>query len=783
MATDIAIGSDRNLVPAHTINNARQLALISLISPILYMASLVGAAILSLSELGRSSQSFYFWLVAQCFICAALFLASLREKAVMFDEDMVDRDSQVIGFSIVAIGLCWGIVPGLLAFTEPAAPYLVFGAVLSGLTMSATLMLKYMPRFSMFSLAVIAGGFMANTIFQPDLLSTTLSIIMLAYFGVLVFCSRWYYARFDQRLNVAEELAGRERELNSLLKDVGQTSNTHFWRTDSYGLITEISDPALFYRRNRRDIIGSNLVELFTASKERDLLKARVTRRSEIVALELEVSNATGGASRWWKLSARPVFENGEFTGFRGAASDITDLRRSERRAAFLTEYDSLTGLLNRASFYSAVELRLDQPFAQDMEGGILWIDLDNFKWINDTFGHAGGDDALKSVAHRLETICQEDDIVCRFGGDEFAVLAVRPREGDELQKFVAHLTHTLSAPYRLDNSEVQCSASVGFRRIGPNETDATSLMKEADLALYSAKSDGRAIWKEYSEAFKAKVRGQRELAQDLEKAIGTDELGLEFQPIVDGMTGEVVAVEALSRWQHPTRGTISPTNFIAVAESNGLIIKLGDTIVAKAIEAAVKLPPNIRVGINISPLQIHSSALLDLIERKLAETGVEPGRIELEITESVFLSDNSFVLDRLRHLKRIGLRIVLDDFGTGFSSLAYLQRFPFDKLKLDQAFVRGIETSDQSCAIARATISMAHALDLTVTAEGVETAAQADFLREQGCDELQGYLYALPQSEKALAAFVDGRIDGFGHTSVIDDPKVVSLNAGKFLK
>ncbi len=773
-ATNLETGVDYQ--PAHLVTDAREIALVSLISPILLMASLVSAAILMMTSLGQTSSVFWFWLIAQCLICGILFLVSLREKSILFDRDLVATEGLVKRFSFIALGCSWGVVPGGLAMIEPAPPYLVFGAILSGVTLSATLLLRFMPSFGKFLIATVAGGFIANTVFIPSMESMTVSLIMLAYFSVLAICSRWYYTRFSLRLQLSEETAARAEELNSVLKDVGHAADTYFWRIDKHAVLVEVSDASLFENSHEQDITGSELAELFAPSQERDLLKFRIARQSEIVALELEILSNTLNTARWWKLSARPVYEGGVFNGYRGVATEITQLRASERRAAFLTEYDNLTGLLNRPCFYSAVQLMLDTPAREDAETGILWIDLDNFKWINDTFGHAGGDKILKFVARRLEDICQADDVVCRFGGDEFAVLATRAKEGDFLRRFVEDLTERLAAPYTLESSEVQCSASVGFKRIGVDEKDAAALMKEADLALYSAKSGGRAMWKEYSEAFKARVRGQRELAKDLEKAIGTDDLKLQFQPILAGLSKQVVAVESLSRWFHPTRGAISPAEFIPVAENNGLIIELGDTVVAKAIEAASRLPTEIKVGINISPLQIHSSALLTLIEEKLEETGVAPERIELEITESVFLSDNAFVLERLRRLKQLGLRIALDDFGTGFSSLVYLQRFPFDKLKLDQAFVRGIETSDQSCAIARATISMAHALGLVVTAEGVETQAQADFLIEQGCDELQGFLYARPLDEATVSEFLAMHGTHDARKAVLSDPKVVSL-------
>ncbi len=772
-----ALGDVSDFQAAYSVKDARQFALISLISPILFMVSLVAASLILLTDLSSYSSLFGFWLMAHCFACAALFLASLREKTVLFDQDLIATSSLAKRFTFVLTGFIWGAVPCFLALIEPTSQQFVFGAILSGLTFSATILLRHMPLVGKGMLAVIAGGFLANTILLSNFGSASVSMVMLVYFGILAFASRWHYLRFEARLELAEQKAQKAEELASVLTDVSYAADTYFWRTNKDGILIEFSHEKRWNDGDGTSQTGQPLLDLFNISPERDLLNSRLVRQSEIVALELEAARDQDQSTRWWKLSGRPIFENDVFYGYRGAVSDITQLRATEQRATYLAEYDNLTGLLNRKCFYDSVQEHLQQQQAGDDETAILWIDLDHFKWINDTFGHAGGDEVLKSVSRRLQEVCDPADIVCRFGGDEFAVLSTRPRIGDQLRQFVEALTEKMAEPYMLDLTEIQCSASIGFRRIGEQEDDASTLMKEADLALYSAKSGGRASWKEYSEAFKAKVRGQRDLARDLETAIQTDELTLEFQPIVDAKTQKVVAVEALSRWIHPTRGEILPTEFIAVAENNGLIIDLGDMVVAKSIVTAASLPENVRVGINISPLQIHSSALLTLIEQKLEETGVTPGRIELEITESVFLSDNSFVLERLKSLKKLGLRIVLDDFGTGFSSLAYLQRFPFDKLKLDQAFVGGIETSDQSCAIARATISMAHALNLTVTAEGVETEGQAKFLIEQGCNELQGFLYAFPQDEAALAEFLGAPESTVDHRAVLfNDPKIISL-------
>nr|WP_083332788.1 bifunctional diguanylate cyclase/phosphodiesterase [Hyphomonas sp. Mor2] len=756
------------------IERAREVALISVLAPVLFMASLVSAAVLLFGELG-ASDLFFLWLIGQSFLCASLFLLSLRERAELFGGTR-QALTLIKRFSFVALGVAWGAVPGVLALIEPMPAHLLFGAILSGSTLSAALLLQYMPRLGRLVLAVTLGGFVANTLFQPTVSSTIVSMVMLIYFGGLAVCTRVYFSRYSQRLQEMEASVQRTREINSVLRDVGFATDTCFWSTDEQGLISEVSNDALLGETLSERVVDRDILSLFKYSPERDLFRARMARGSEIVALELEVEDNFEIEARYWKLSARPHFDEGVFKGYRGSATDVTALRISEQRAAFLTEYDSVTGLLNRNSFTAAVTAHLESEIRETYESALIWVDLDNFKWINDTFGHGGGDEVLKLVTERLQALCEPMDLVARYGGDEFALLVARPHVQGRLVQFVEELTIALQQPYRYANTDVQCGASVGLRRIEAQANDASTVIKEADLALYAAKSSGRGHWKEYSESFKARVRGQRELANDLVKAIEADNLNLQFQPIMDAKTGEVSGVEALSRWYHPVRGAVSPTEFIPVAEDNGIIISLGDRVIENAIAAATEMPAGTKIGINISPLQLHSSRLLPLIEAQLDATGLDPERVELEITESVFLSDNAFILGRLHKLKKLGVRIAMDDFGTGFSSLAYLQRFPFDKLKLDQAFVRGIETSDQSCAIARATISMAHALGMTVTAEGVETDAQARFLREQGCDELQGFLFSRPQDQSALIPYLRS-MELMHATRSEPGAKVVSMN------
>jgi len=429
------------------------------------------------------------------------------------------------GFPFVVLSVAWGVVPGGLGLIEPYETHLMFGAILSGGMLAAAVLLQYMPQLGRILVATIIGGYLANALLQPNMGSALVSFVMLAYFSGLAICTKWYFSAYNKKLTEVETAAERTREINSVLRDVGFATDTLFWSTSENGDISAINNDELLGETDRDSILGQNILRVFKASAERELLRARISRGSEIVALELELSDSIEANSRFWKLSARPVFEDGKFIGYRGSATDITQLRISENRAAFLTEYDSLTGLLNRASFREAVKAHMKSELRSSSESALIWIDLDNFKWINDTFGHAGGDDILKLVATRLEYLCEPMDLLCRYGGDEFALLISRPLNGSRMLKFVEEVTDALQKPFHYANTDVQCGASVGVRRIESRSADVTALMKEADLALFAAKSSGRGVWKEYSESFKARVRGQRELANDLSKAIEADTL------------------------------------------------------------------------------------------------------------------------------------------------------------------------------------------------------------------------------------------------------------------
>ena len=424
------------------IDKAREIALVTQVAPVLFMAGLVSATILIIGKTPFSSL-FQFWLMGQILICGILFLLSTREKSELF-EGQRDAQSLVKSFPFVALAVSWGVVPGGLTLLESMPPEIAFGAILSGATLSSAVLLQYMPGLGRLILAATVGGFLANAFIQAEFVSSLISLIMLAYFAGLAICTRWYFSGYNKRLTETETAAERNREINSVLRDVGFATDTFFWSTDDMGRICELNNDEMLETGLRALLVGEDWLSLFRPSAERELLRARTARGSEIVALELELADEIEAEARYWKLSARPIFEKRKFTGYRGSATDISQLRLSEKRAAFLTEYDVLTGLLNRRSFKEALSAHLDSEIRHTSECALIWIDLDNFKWINDTFGHEGGDEVIKLFAKRLELLCEPMDLLCRFGGDEFALLVSRSLSGGRLIKFMDDLTESL---------------------------------------------------------------------------------------------------------------------------------------------------------------------------------------------------------------------------------------------------------------------------------------------------------------------------------------------------
>jgi diguanylate cyclase (GGDEF)-like protein len=421
---------------------------------------------------------------------------------------------------------------------------------------------------------------------------------------------------------------------------------------------------------------------------------------------------------------------------------DFTERRRSDERIAHLAHYDALTDLPNRALFRDQLEREL-RKISRSGQLAVLYIDIDEFKSVNDSLGHPVGDELLKAVALRLSGCVRETDFVARLGGDEFAIVQTGVKNPSDVMDLVIRIYQAIREPVECLGHQLVTDASIGIALAPQDGTDLDQLLKNADLAMYGAKSDGRRTYRFFERVMDARVRARRALELDLRQAIVDGEFEIAYQPIVDLRSGAVSGCEALLRWRHPGRGMVSPAEFIPVAEDIGLISQLGEWVLASACLEAASWPDHIKLAVNVSPVQFRNHTLALHVASALASSGLAANRLELEITEAVLIRDDETALAILHQLRAVGVRIALDDFGTGYSSLSYLQRFPFDKIKIDRCFVNDIAEPEGSSPIVQAVVNIASARNMTTTAEGVETEAQMQLLRGLGCTEMQGYLFS----------------------------------------
>jgi diguanylate cyclase (GGDEF)-like protein len=500
---------------------------------------------------------------------------------------------------------------------------------------------------------------------------------------------------------------------------------------EMYDLSPDVVKPGCHFRdliahRKETGSFPGNVDE-FCASVLRNVAQKRATD---------SILETTDGRSI--QIVNRPL-ANG---GWVATQEDITERRRAEQQIAHLAHHDALTDLPNRVSFREQLQRELERT-RRGEQLAVLYIDIDEFKSVNDSLGHPAGDELLKAVASRLRSCIRETDFVARLGGDEFAIVQTGIKQPNDVVELVKRIYEAIREPHECLGHQVATDASIGIA-LAPNDgTELDQLLKSADLAMYGAKADGRRTYRFFEPQMDACVRARRTLELDIRQAIAEGAFELHYQPIVNLGSNEIVGCEALLRWNHPVRGMISPAEFIPIAEETGLILQIGDWVLTTACAEATNWPPGIKLAVNVSPVQFRSHAFSLKVANALATTGLSAGRLELEITEAVLIRDDEAALAMLQHLRAIGVHIALDDFGTGYSSLSYLQRFPFDKIKIDRCFVNDIAEAEGSSSIVQAVINIARARNMTTTAEGVETERQRDMLLGFGCTEMQGYLFS----------------------------------------
>ncbi|MCJ9672056.1 MULTISPECIES: bifunctional diguanylate cyclase/phosphodiesterase [unclassified Neorhizobium] len=438
------------------------------------------------------------------------------------------------------------------------------------------------------------------------------------------------------------------------------------------------------------------------------------------------------------KITHNPM----EHGGYVATHEDCTDSVRAEEQIKHMAGHDPLTGLPNRI----LLREKIDRALAHSGKtSALLCLDLDHFKEVNDTMGHSVGDLLLRSATDRLTNCLGEGDTIARLGGDEFVVFQDNNQSRESASELAQRLVDAAGDPFHIEGQPIHIGVSIGIA-VAPDDGDtADSLLRNADTALYKAKSNGRGNYCFFEPAMDVGIQKRRKLEVDFRQAIANNQFEIYYQPQVNAKTEEIIGFEALVRWHHPERGLVSPAEFIPLAEETGLIVPLGEWVLRHACKDAASWPAHVRVAVNLSPVQFRNHSLVHTVISALADSGLSAGQLELEITESVLLTDSEAALATLHHIKGLGVRIAMDDFGTGYSSLSYLRLFPFDKIKIDQSFIRELGNSKDCAAIVKAVVDLGSSLGITTSAEGVETGDQRDRVREHGCTEIQGYLFGKP--------------------------------------
>ena len=535
-----------------------------------------------------------------------------------------------------------------------------------------------------------------------------------------------------------------------LLHDYEASGLGWFWSSNADGAITYISQcVADAMGCARTALLGRPVQSLFILERDEDdtlerplplILSGRKT------FADLAVRAALNETEVWWSISGRPQFgADGNFIGYRGNGADITASRQTQKDASRLAQFDSLTGLANRHRMGKRLTATLTAYQSAKRCCAVMMIDLDRFKQVNDTLGHPAGDELLKQVGQRLmRVLTDKNSEIGRLGGDKFQIILPDIDDRGRLGEIAKTVIAMLSQPYQIEGSRCVIGASVGIAIAPYDGFTSEALIRSADLALYASKGGGRGQFRFYSSDLHSEAERRRQIEEDLRDALNSDQMHVAYQPIMDTMTNKVVSLEALARWEHPELGDVSPGVFIPIAEECNLIGPLGDWVLKRACVDAASIPGNVKVSVNVSAMQFANPGFSALVAQALAQSELAPERLELELTETIFLGDREATEAMFNALKLLGVRLVLDDFGTGYSSLAYLQHAPFDKIKIDKSFITGVtQEGNRNGAIIASIVSLAEALGMDTTAEGIEAHDELEAMRRLKVGQIQGYIYA----------------------------------------
>tara|TARA_R110000824_G_scaffold211072_1_gene396994 strand:+ start:2534 stop:4927 length:2394 start_codon:yes stop_codon:yes gene_type:complete len=642
------------------------------------------------------------------------------------------------------LSLAFPLAFGQILLDESSVILILGSIVIGGFTYGS------IPRAQTFSI-VIPTMLLAIAFFSVKGLAAVQSVSLLVFFAICIdSIYRLFFFNFAKRHIYAAKQKDAAETVKLLLNDYAEQSSDWLWETDEDHRIVRASDRfATAAGKTTGSLNGKHIVDLFNDGDERHSLLQRIGQGKPIRDLVLPIS--VDGKERWWRISCRPMNASvGPSKALRGAATDITIEKQAKDQVARLAHYDSLTNLPNRELFNQSLERALVRLKA-DQNLAVFYVDIDRFKAINDTMGHSAGDRVLQEVGSRLAAATGEEDIVARLSGDEFAICLTRVENTGDLAAIASGIVENVSEPYMVDGHKITSGISIGIAVSTDKSDTSEALLQNADIALYKSKKRGRGRVTVFEPYMLQALQDRRAMELDLQAALKRDELELHYQPVLDIETEERLGYEALIRWNHPTKGMVMPNDFIPIAEATGLIIQLGEWVIRTALHELKNWPEHLNVSVNLSPAQMRSPNLLSTIINGLASAGVEPHRLELEITETVIMSHNQSNFDLLNKIHSLGVQIALDDFGTGYSSLNYLRSFPFNKIKIDRCFVEEVESREDCQAIIRAVTGLATSLGMVTTAEGIERDDQLLQVKRAGCKQVQGYLFSKPIPASAI--------------------------------
>jgi len=690
------------------------------------------------------------WFAGLCTLYIYAHLLFRKQSA--WQRKTINRaDMTAVYLVSLAGGALWGAGFLLFTFSTDLMTMIPVWATIICLTVGAAILLSTMPLSSILFISSSSAAIVFGWLYIG---SIQLAVASLAIAVLLISACLMNGRSFIDRRVAEAGLIEKSEVVSLLLKEFEDTGADWLWQTDTSRRVTHVSPRfAHAIGQSAEQIEGKPFLQLVageswatgkfsTALHElADKLNRRDSFSNMLVPVEIN------GENRWWELSASPKLDdNGVFHGFRGVGSDITEQRESADKISHLARFDTLTRLPNRLQLTDAVRKAMETAKKWNGRCGLMMIDLDRFKAINDTLGHPVGDRLLARVSERLRSIMTDNELCGRLGGDEFAIVIKEVSDTQYMELLAKKIIDTLSRPYEVDQHTLYIGASVGAA-IGPRDGRTVEmLMRSADLALYRSKDQGGGAFTQYEPKLHVNAEERRVMEIALRKALENDEMSLNYQPVVSADSGGVVGFEALLRWTNPQFGVVSPAKFIPLAEEARLIVPIGEWVMRTACKEAMEWPSTVKVAVNVSADQLTEVNFLSMVVSALEESGLPPNRLEIEVTESIFMHEGTGAAAMLDQIIALGINLSLDDFGTGYSSLGYLRKTRFSTIKVDRSFVQGAaKNAPESLAIIRAVVAMADALGMSTTAEGAETEEEVNMIKKLGCRKIQGYYFGRP--------------------------------------